>query len=245
MDELSALRARFRFDVARLRSAAARVDEVDRQLRGARDSLRSKSGGWTKLAIDLRHPELGGSEGVQLLYAKAHAAAALSRRATLRELLSTAVDGLAIVSSMATSRWVASLQGLRDHPHGETLLRSHIEAGRMAYRVLRSVRRQLRHVEGLGQLTSAIVVLEFAHPTDQAYVAGHAFEGLARARSNAEETEGDEVLYGYASAALREATSVLESVAARSEPLATKLVGDADLLEARVEAGLEPSGTDR
>lgn len=244
MDELTALRARFRFDIARLRGASARVHAVDGQLRRARESLRTKSGGWTKLAVDLRHPELGGSPGVQLLYAKAHAAAALSRRAGLRELLATAADGLALVSSMATSAWVASLQGLRAHAHGETLLRSHVEAGRMAYRILRSVRRQLDHVEGIGQLTSALVVFEFVHPLDERFVAAQLCEGLARARANAGPGQTDEDLHARVSAALREATLVLEAVAERSEPLADGLAREADGLERRVESLLEADGTD-
>lgn len=238
LEEVAALRARFRFDVARLRAAAVRVDEVDRQLKQAREGLRSRSGRLAKLALDLRYPELEGSERVQVLYAKAQAASVLARRAGLRDVLSTAVDGLALVSSMATSRWVASLQGLSRHPHGETLVRPHIEAGRVAYRVLRSVRRSLEHVEGLGQLTSTLVVAEFVHLKDDDYVAIHLLDGLKRARKNAQSHQSDEVLFGYVSEALREATNLLEAVADRSEPLTRVLVGEADELEAHVEARL-------
>jgi hypothetical protein len=215
------------------------VDEVDRRLRLARESLRSNSRGWAKIGVDLKHPELGGTERVQLLYAKAHASALLARRAGLRELLSSAADGLALVSSMATSRWVASLQGLRRYPHGDALVRPHIEAGRVAYRVLRSVRRNLTHVAGLGQLTSSLVVLEFVHPKDADYVAAQLEEGLRRARHNRGSEETDEDLFGYCSAALREATLILESVADRSEPLVVDLVGEADQLEAEIEARLQ------
>ena len=238
MDEVQALRTRFRFDVARLRAAAVRVDEVDRQLKLAREGLSLRSGHWAKLALDLRLPESEGPEPVQVLYAKAQAASLLARRAGLRDLLATAVDGLAVVSSMATSRWVSSLQGLGRYPHGEALVRPHIEAGRVAYRVLRSVRRVLEHVEGLGQFTSALVVAEFVHPRDADYVAGHLREGLRRARAHAAPNQSDEVLFGYCSDALREATFLLESVADRSEPLARALVGEADGLEAHVEAEL-------
>lgn len=238
MDEVTTLRARFRFDITRLRSAAVRVDEVDRRLRLARESLGIRSRAFAKLGLDLERPELGGTERVQLLYAKAHAAALLARRAGLRDLLSSAADGLALVSSMATSRWVASLHGLRRYPHGDALVRPHIEAGRVAYRVLRSVRRSLTHVEGLGQLTSALVVLEFVHPKDEAYVAAHVLEGLSRARSNRAPGQTDEMLFGYCSAALREATLILEAVADRSEPLVAGLVGEADQLEADIEARL-------
>jgi hypothetical protein len=229
------------FDVDRLRDAALRLERVDEALLALRRHLEARARLLTKEATAHARPELSGSGRISIRYAQAHAVAHLARRAALGEVLKQG-SYLPLIAAMATSRWVAALRNVSAAPRGEVALRSHIEAGRVAYRVLRSLRRKRGLVPGVGQLASAAVVAQFAHALDRPYVDEQLEEGLDRAARSSSALTDVEAALGAASLALREGACLLEELAKEAEPATEKLLEEADGLERRVELNLRQAG---
>jgi hypothetical protein len=230
------VRRRLAFDVARLRSAAERLEGVDALLRRLRSQLQQRAQQLAGQGQSRVEPELGGSGTVMLRYAQAQATAEIARRAALGEVLRHA-HALALIASMAVGRWIFALASLRSGPQPRGVLRGHIDAGRVAYRLLAlfSPGEELRR--GCGQLTSAAVVRELIHPDDAELVDEQLEEGLFRGRQ-ASAAGSEEEAVATASRALRAAARLLESMAAEAEPAARELLAEAEGVEARVEAAL-------
>ncbi|MFO0724907.1 MAG: hypothetical protein U1E65_14095 [Myxococcota bacterium] len=233
------IRDRLRFDIDRLRDAAWRLERIDAALSELRTHLEARA---RKLSQDATHsdqPEIGGAHaGVHVRYAQAFAVAALAKKAALREVVS--VESFALVASMAVTRWLLALRGIGRRPHGERMIHAEVEAGRVAYRLLVLLRRKRGLIFGLGQLVAAVVVAEFAHPADAAFVSAELKEGLLRAHRGGADAE--RALAG-SSAALREAAHLLEVMAERAEPIIERLLLEADAIEAKVELDLLRRGS--
>ncbi|MBI4816415.1 MAG: hypothetical protein HY791_09155 [Deltaproteobacteria bacterium] len=179
------------------------------------------------LSIEATNPQTHPAEA-SLAAAQAHALASLARKVALAELLADPGGGsLSLIAAMAVSRWLSEL---RREPKRGRALRLELEAGRVAHRVLRSIRRHRGLEPGHGRLVSAIVAFEFAHPAERAYL-----ESIVE--SEAGEKVEEAVL--AASSALREAALVLEWAATRAEPRIAKLEADAALAEGKVRSSLE------
>lgn len=230
-----ALRARLAFDVQRLGLSALRLHGVDQGLFELRRHLQTRA---RALAEAAKHggPELAGDGRVQLGYAKAQANAELARRATLAEVLGNP-GGLSLIAAMAVGRWVTALQGLGKQGAPLSVVKGHIDAGRIAHRMLRTLRPKAQLLSGCGQLTSAVVVADFVHDEAQVYVAEQIEEGLYRGR-NAPGVGSDEDVLAAASRALRAGAELLEGMADRAEPALRALGEKAEGLEADVEARL-------
>lgn len=226
------IRGRLRFDIDRVREAAWRLERVDSALTELRSHLEARARRLSLEATAKDRPELGGG-GVHVRYAQAFAVAALAKRASLREVVS--VESLALIASMAVTRWLLALRGIGQRPSGERMIHAEVEAGRVAYRLLVLLRRGRGLVFGMGQLTAAVVVAEFAHPGDAGFVDTEIREGLERARRGG--FDGDRALQACSSA-LREAAHLLEVMAEHAEPIIERLLSEADGIEAKVEREL-------
>lgn len=231
------VRARLRFDVDRLREAAWRLERVDESLGQLRRHLEARARTLSRDATAEGKSELSGVGGVHLLYAQASATAALARKASLGEILST--TSLSLIAAMAVSRWLWALRAAGHEPRGPTVVRAQVEAGRIAYRTLAALRRKKGLVAGMGQLASAVVVSELVHKDDQVHVAAELTAAVARADRAAENLGED--LMEAASQAIRDAAELLERMAARAEPAIQHLLEEADEVEARVAAALDRS----
>jgi hypothetical protein len=234
--EPAEVRARLAFDVARLRDAARRLEAVDRDLLALRAGLerraRELAGEGTSPVV----PELGGTGQAQLRYAQAQATAELARRAALGEVLRHG-HRLALVASMAVGRWLAALGELGRAPQPDAVVKGHIDAGRLAHRILASLRPGDRLLSGCGQLTSAAVVADLVHPANAAFVLEQLEEGLYRGR-HARGVGSDLEVVAASSRALRAAARLLTAVEAQAGPAAASLAVQAEGLEARVAAAL-------
>lgn len=228
------------FDVQRLRAAAGRLQAVDDALVELKRRLEDRAVALSGAATCRSQPEIGGDGTVPLRYAQAQATAQLARRSKLGEVLARSAP-LSLIASMAVSRWIQALVRAEARPQPDYLLKGHIDAGRVAHRMLVSLRRKDRLKSGCGQLTSAVLVADLVHPDNLAFVEEQILEGLYRGRS-ARGVRGDEDVLGAASRALRAAATLLESMAVRAEPAAEALRAEADGVEAKVEKSLSGAG---
>ncbi len=234
MQDAASIRARLTFDVTRLAEAAARLGAVDTQLGELRKRLEDRAWTLAREATVSSKPEAEGEFGIR--HAQAQATAQLARRAALNEVLRSR-SPVALIAAMAVSRWVQALKVLNDGPAGERRVRVHVEAGRVAYRVLARLRRRANLKTGVGRLTSAVVVAEFAHPEDRDQLDDEVERGLYEARFARKIHSADDAL-AAASEALREAARLLDGMAARGEQAIEGLLTEADGVERNVEAAL-------
>lgn len=231
-----AIRARLAFDVERLRGAARRLEDIDRSLLTLKRALEKRVEALTGEGTSRTDAEIHGSGVVHIRYAQAQATAHLARRAALGELLQHS-NRLSLIASMAVSRWVAALFELGAKRAADGTIKAHIDAGRIAHRMLVTLRPQADLRSGCGQITSAAVVAEFVHPDDLAFVEDQLEEGLFRGMK-ARGIHGPEDVLSAASRGLRAAAELLEHMARKAEPAAAELLAQADGLEERVEADL-------
>lgn len=216
---LSTLRALVRFDVARLRRGAADIEAIDVSLDRARRLLEAR-------VQDYGHTiRAGGADGMQAR-AKALAVAELSRRAVISDLLRGGRP-VALMTVMTVTHWACALRKLRsaDEAHFDAWsVGLHLDAGRVSYRVLRMMHPEL--APGLGLLTSAVVLTEFAPDGRVHALSGPFARGWRRAARRAgwrttgrlDDVSQDElaVAAAHISAALRAGAGVLEWSAARA-----------------------------
>lgn len=231
-----AIRAQLSFDVERLRAAAGRLQTLDRALVRLKTDLEVRAVTLSGAATARRVPELGGDGSVALHHAKAQATAALARRAKLGEILARA-GRLSLVACMAVNHWIRALNTASRGPLPNAVVKGHIDAGRVAHRMLVALRRKDRLRSGCGRLASAVVVAEFAHHDNLAFVHEEILEGLFCGR-NARGMVTDQDVVAAASRALRAGATLLEQMARRAEPGIRTLAAEADRLEADVEARL-------
>lgn len=238
------VRHHLRFDVARLRSAALRVQAVDDQLRGLRRRLEARAGVLRDEADgeSAYHdaPEPGPVDPTPLRNAQAQATAELARRAALREVLRHS-SAFSLVAAMAVSRWVqaivSSAAGGASLERQISSAKGHIDAGRLAHRMLVTLRRGRGLRSGCGQLVCAVVVAELTPPELSEFLAEEIEEGLGRALT-ARGVRSHADALAAASAALRQGAKLLEGMAERAEPAALDLVTRADAVEGEVERRL-------
>lgn len=242
------IRRQLRFDVARLRAAAEGLAEVDGKLRDLKRRLQERArqlaseadGGPRSVPVGDRSPVVAIPS---LRAAQAQATAELARRAALGEILKQQ-GAVSLVATMAVARWLEAL--MRSLPEdGRSLearaaaAKSHIDAGRLAHRVLRATQRGAGLVRGCGKLTCAVVVCELAPADLREELDAHVRDGWARAMGTlGHDTEA--ALAGV-SAALREGARLLEGVARRAGPAADELLARAEAVEVEVEVALERS----
>lgn len=224
------------FDVQRLRSAAGRLQTVDDALSALKEHLEARAVALSGAATCPAQPEIGGDGSVPLRYAQAQATAQLARRAKLGEVLGR-VAPLSLIASMAVGRWVQALVRAEAQPQPDFVLKGHIDAGRVAHRMLVTLRRKDRLKSGCGQLTSAVLVADLVHDDNLAFVEEQIAEGLFHGRS-ARGVNSDEEVVAAASRALRAAATLLESMADRAEPVAEALSDEAEDVETKVEQRL-------
>lgn len=227
------IRRRLSFDVERLRVAALRLDQVEQGLTRLRKQLEARA---SSLGSEATKNGL-----VHIRFAQAQATANLARRATLSEVLRHS-GRLALIASMAVNRWVWALNGLAERGASNAVVKGHIDAGRVAHRLLSTLRPKEKLRSGCGQLTSAVVVAEFVHDEHEVFVAEQIEEGLFRGRA-APGLKSDGDVMDAASRAIRAGASLLESMADRAEPAVQELVDAANDLEADVERKLTAFGT--
>lgn len=228
----SRVRERLSFDVERLKNAAHRLESIDARLRELRQRLESRA---TDLAQNAKAQALA-DNAVQIQRSQAHATAHLAKRAALGEVLCSS-SPLSLIAAMAASRWVGALKQLSAAKTSEATIRAHIEAGRIAHRLLGVLKRKGGIRSGVGQLTAAVVVAELAHPSNSTFIEEQIEEGLDRARS-ARGVWNNEDAVEASSRALRAAAELLESMADRAEPAACALVQEADGVEEKIAADL-------
>lgn len=231
--DAKAIRARLAFDIERLRSSARRIEIVDAALVGLKMRLESRA---LTISEAAHNPVVADRVVPRVRYAQAHAVAQLARRAALAEILQSS-SALPLVASMAVARWVMALATLAPAPRGEGAVKLHVEAGRVACRVFKTLRRGRGLRSGVGRLTSAVVVAEFLHPDDVPWAEIEIDHGLHSARFSRSIHSSEEAL-AAASAFLREAASILERVAERAEPAVDALLARAEVIEDEVAAGL-------
>lgn len=236
------VRQRLAFDVERLRGAASRIERVDEALARLKRELEHRATALAGQATSRVLPELGGDGLFQIRHAQAQATAELARRATLGEVLAHS-GRLALIASMAVSRWVSALAQLGRSPHAEVVIKGHIDAGRLAHRMLVTLRPQDDLKSGCGQVASAVVVAELVHQDNLAFVSEQIEEGLVRGQS-ARGVHSPEDVVAAASRALRSAASLLERMAKDAEPAALDLSRRADEVEAEVARALLVSAHD-
>lgn len=244
--QAASIRDHLRFDVARLRTAAARLESVDGQLRTLRHQLEARARDLADEADGELSPcgedEQGPIHVVPLRTAQAQATAALARRAALRDVLAHS-GALSLVAAMAVARWVQAIltlstrEGQGSPERREALAKGHVDAGRLAHRMLATLRRGAGLRSGCGQLTCAVVVAELAPGDLQEFLDEQIEEGLSRAL-NARRVKSGEAALGAASAALRTGARLLERMAERAEPAVQDLVRRAERVEDDVAAGL-------
>lgn len=241
-DQAEAIRRRLSFNVERLRVAALHLQDVDRALGRLKRQLEGRALALCDQATARQVPELAGDGGTALQYAEAQAAASLARRAKLGEILARS-GRLSLIASMAINRWIAALNAVSRGPQPNSVIKGHIDAGRLAHRMLVTLRRRDRLRSGCGQLTSSVVVAEFAHATNLPFVYEQIEEGLFRGRK-ASGVENDDDVVSAASRALRAGADLLERMASRAQPSVVALVKEAEGLEAevRLRLGRGPNG---
>ena len=249
MDPSERIRHYLRFDVARLRASTVRLQSVHSTLQTLRERLEARAGLLAREATEAWNPAPGQpSPGVTALpvrTAQAQATAELARRAALGEVLRHS-GALPLIATMAVARWVeAILNGL---PSTElslekraALAKGHIDAGRLAHRMLATLRPRAGLRSGCGQLVCAVVVAELAPPDLEAFVAEEIEDGWVRALGARGVLNEDDALRA-ASCAVREACRLLESMTARAAPAAAELVEQAEEVEARVARELRNCG---
>ena len=235
-DRAEDVRTQLSFDVERLRTAAQRLQGLDRALVRLKTDLEVRAVALSGAATARRVPELGGDGSVALHHAKAQATAALARRAKLGEILAR-TGRLSLIASMAINHWIRALSAASRGPLPEVVVKGHIDAGRIAHRMLVALRRKDRLRSGCGQLASAVVVAEFAHHDNLTFVHEEILEGLFRGR-NARGMVDDQDVVAAASRALRAGADLLEHMARRAEPGIQALMAEADRLDADVEERL-------
>lgn len=228
----STIRATLAFDVQRLRTAARRLDAVDSGLMALKRRLEARATNLTDEARQHVEPEMGGEGAVPLRYAQAQATAELARRAKLGEVL-TQVGRLSLIASMAVNRWVSALNKADAKVLPEFVLKGHIDAGRVAHRMLVTLRPRDKLRSGCGQLASSVLVAELVHPDNLAFVEEQIVEGLFRGR-NARGLRSDEDVLSAVSRALRAGAKLLERMADKAEPAAQTLAQQAEAVESEV-----------
>lgn len=241
--EATQIRRRLAFDVERLRAAADRLDRVEQGLTRLRKQLEARAQALSSEATDAPHIELAGDGLVQIRYAQAQATANLARRATLGEVLRQS-GRLALIASMAVNRWVWALMALGEDGVSESVVKGHIDAGRVAHRMLATLRPKDKLKSGCGQITSAVVVAEFVTAANLGFVNEQIEEGLHRGRQ-AFSLETDEDVLDAASRALRAGAQLLESMCAKAEPAAHRLLEAANVVESEVAEKLAAARTIR
>jgi hypothetical protein len=231
----AAIRDRLSFDVERLRGAVTRLEAVDRALVELKARLEQRA---TRLADDAHGagPLIGGDGRAPIAIAQAQATANLARRAALGEVLASS-SPLALIAAMAARRWVSALQSLSKTESSQAVLKSHVDAGRIAHRMLVMLRPRYALRSGVGQLVSAVVVAEFLHPSNREDIEEQIEEGLHRARF-ARGVRSEEDAIAAASRALRAFADLVESKADRAEPAARRLLDEAEVVEERIAEGL-------
>ena len=242
------LREYFRFDIARLRMAAGRLQQVDDQLKKLRSRLEARA---IELAIeaDGGPPGDGGEDGsigeirvVTLRAAQAQATAELARRSALQEVLGHyQVGALPLIATMAVTRWIDALvSSVESGPRSqrEALAKGHIDAGRIAHRMLATLRRRAGLRSGCGQLVCALVVAELSPRDLDELLSDQIEDGWVRALS-ARGVHSDKDAFNAVSAALREASRLLERMASQAEAACLALMKEESLLETRVKEGLK------
>lgn len=259
MTSAAAIRHHLRFDVARLRAAACRLQAVDGDLRTLRARLEARARALAAEAdgepaprLDAEEPEEVGLTALRV--AQAQATAELARRATLGEVLRHA-DAFSLIATMAVARWIDTLVSSLppanrvSSPHREApgtalpadlerraaLAKGHIDAGRIAHRMLASLKRRAGLRSGCGQLVCAVVVAELAPADLQEYLDEQIEEGFVRALKARGVKEPADAM-AAASAALREGARLLESMTARAAPAAEALLAQAAVVEERIES---------
>lgn len=251
MSRAEAIRHQLRFDVARLGQAAARLQGVDDGLRALKHRLEARSRVLRDEAAGVAEPlepEPALCPVTPIRSAQAQATAELARRAALGEVLRHA-GTLPLLATMAVSRWLDALQSQlpadaagedpERHARAQALAKGHIDAGRLAHRMLRTMRRGTGMRSGCSQLVASVVVAELAPPALGGFVAEQIEEGMERAlRFRGVRAEADALR--AASAALREGARLLESMADRAEAAVAQLRDQADAVEDRVAADLAP-----
>jgi hypothetical protein len=225
------IRARLAFDVERLRAGVARLEGVNRALIELKARLEHRAAALAGEANGAG-PMIGGDGRAQIVSAQAHATASLAQQAALGEVLRSS-SRLALIAAMAASRWVSALASLSKTETSQAVLKSHIDAGRIVHQMLVMLRPKYELRSGLGQLVSAVVVAELAHPSNQDDLAEQIEEGLYRART-ARGITSDEDATSAVSRALRVGADLLESMADRAEPASRALLVEAEGVEARV-----------
>ncbi len=228
----SDIRSVLAFDVQRLRTAAHRLDAVEGGLMALKRRLEVRA---THLSDEARlhvEPEMGGEGAVPLRYAQAQATAELARKAKLGEVL-TQVGRLSLIASMAVNRWVSALNRADTTVLPEFVLKGHIDAGRVAHRMLVTLRPRDKLRSGCGQLASSVLVAELVHADNLAFVEEQIVEGLFRGR-NARGLRNDDDVLAAASRALRAGAKLLERMADKAEPAAEALAEEAEAIETQV-----------
>lgn len=233
------IRSALAFDVQRLRSAATRLELVDAALLRLRQDLEHRTHVLTGEGTHQERPELGGDGTVAVRYAQALATAQLAKKAKLGEILGkVGVGQLALIASMAVSRWVGALHRVAHQAHPDYVLKGHIDAGRLAHRMLATLRPRDKLKSGCGQLASAVVAAELVHADNLPFVKEQIVEGLIRGRS-ARGIHTDADVIAAVSRALRAAASLLESMAETAEPAVRALTTQAERVEASVAEALD------
>lgn len=232
--DASSVRARLRFAVENLRRAGLRTQAVDAGLSRLRQMLEQRAGVLREAALDedgasgLEHASL-----LRMRSAQAQAVVHLARRAALQDILRSEAR-LVLVASMAVSRWIAALSELSSAPASERVIRSHIDAGRLAHRMLVTLRPRAGLRSGCGQLTSATVVAEFVHPENLQCVEDEIEEGLFRGHRLARSVSSESLALQASARALGEASALLGRVADRAEPALEALLLRARTVETEV-----------
>lgn len=233
--DAESIRTHLQFDVTRLAEAARRLQSVDERLVGLKARLEMRA---MQLGRQGREPAQDEQDEVpSLRTAQAHAIAHLARRAVLTDVLNSQA-ALPMIASMAVGRWVAALRKIAgETSRGERTVKFHVEAGRVACRILRTMRRRAALKSGVSRLVSAVVVAEFVHPDDAEWVDIEIEHGLFQARFARSISSAEQAL-AAASAILREAAELLERMATLGEPAVDALIDEAHDVERDVEARL-------
>ncbi|MBK8014045.1 MAG: hypothetical protein IPK13_22195 [Deltaproteobacteria bacterium] len=232
--DASAVRARLRFAVENLRRAGLRTQAVDAGLSELRQMLERRAGVLRQAALESEWSS-GGEQAplLRMRSAQAQAVVHLARRAALQDILRSEAR-LVLVASMAVSRWIAALAELAPAPVSERVIRTHIDAGRLAHRMLVTLRPRAGLRSGCGQLASATVVAEFVHPENLQCVEDEIEEGLFRGHRLARSVNSEALAVQAAARALSEASILLGRVADRAEPALDALLLRARTVETEV-----------
>ena len=241
MEEVEHVRSRLGFGVSRLANAATRLEDIDIALYQLKCRLEDRA---QKLAEEGNAmDDVPGSYGEKRIrLAQAHATAQLARRAVLTETLRSRRRAISVMAALAVSRWVSALRQISPEPVGHRKTRLHIESGRIACRVLRSVRRGRGLKEGVSLLGSALVVAEFVHPDDYATAEKSIEDGLHRARFS-RAIHSQEQAIEACSLLLGEAAHILEQIAERAEPAVDHLLAESTRVESDVQSDLLANST--